>query len=951
MATDIFVGNVAVGVVPDARGWNQKLRAELVPSASAVGDEIGSNISRGITDKMGEAGTKAGGAFEDTFRKRVKAALDSLPKDATGPIAELRAKLQTLYDSDIIDGDKAVKELIKVDTALKDVSKNAKDIRLSFDTKEARAQLALLRNDIGRSGSGAGGGGGILGGISGVFGGGGAAAAQAPGAAAPAAGGIASVMSNPYAIAGAVTAGLAALPFVAQIAAGGIVAALGGALLGVGVIGAIMTGKLTNQFNTFKASAKSDLENIGQSFVPVLQSILRTAQGVLKYLTPVFKAAAATIAGPFQIFANTVLKAFMQPAVKKSIQDIADAFSSVMKAFTPDIPGIMQSLAEAISRVAKAVAANPKAFADFLNFIFQLIIMVIDAIAWLTRFANYIEQRFIPAIQHLVNVWIGVGHDIEHYWDMTWNNTIGRTERGLHDIAVLFDNSRHQLAASTNQTGRDIVNVWNSIWNNTVGRAIRGGKDVVHAAEYVKHILDVWHSVDSPSRRIWDGMWSFFVSQPINDGKTIVRTVTKMVQDIISLLHFLQNIASTVWNQIWNDTVGQAIRGYQRLLPVFRTIGNMVSSTWHAIASVSSAIWNQIWSNTIGQAIRGVQSLTGVFNTIRGRVVGALSSAGSWLVGIGNSIIQGLLHGISSAMAGVGGWIKGNVVDPIIASVKHWFGITSPATVMMPVGENVIKGIVHGMLTSGANLGPLVSKIFGGWPQALGSLVSKSIVDVTKLPAKALSALGSVASKLGGFFAKLFGGGGSGGVSQWTGMVMQALALNRLPMSLTGQVLHQMQTESGGNVNAINLTDINAQMGDPSRGLMQVIGSTFAAYHVPGTSGNIYDPLANIAAAINYAAHVYGPSLMRGGMGMGSGHGYDSGGWLPPGVTMAVNSTRYPELVLSQEDLRQAALNGGATYHAHFDGLTGAAIESHVRTAFQAMSLTQGNMQRQGRRR
>ena len=103
-----------------------------------------------------------------------------------------------------------------------------------------------------------------------------------------------------------------------------------------------------------------------------------------------------------------------------------------------------------------------------------------------------------------------------------------------------------------------------------------------------------------------------------------------------------------------------------------------------------------------------------------------------------------------------------------------------------------------------------------------------------------------------------------------------------LPSSLEGRILYQMQTESGGNPNAINLWDSNAAAGDPSRGLMQVIGSTFAAYHVPGTSNNIYDPLANIAAAINYASHVYGPGLGA----LGSGHGYAAGGPTSAGWAM-----------------------------------------------------------------
>jgi SLT domain-containing protein len=266
---------------------------------------------------------------------------------------------------------------------------------------------------------------------------------------------------------------------------------------------------------------------------------------------------------------------------------------------------------------------------------------------------------------------------------------------------------------------------------------------------------------------------------------------------------------------------------------------------------------------------------------------------------------------------------------------------------MVAVGKNVTAGLLHGIFSTG-NLASFVKTTFGGWPQALGSLVSKSLVDVAKLPAKALKALGGVAGKIGGFISHLFGGKVSGGVSQWTGLVLQALSMLGLSSSLAPQVLYQMQTESGGNPNAINNTDINAQMGDPSRGLLQTIGSTFATYHVAGTSNNIYDPLANIAAAINYARARYGPTLISGGMGMGSGHGYDTGGWLPPGATMAYNGTGRPELVLTADQAAKAM--GGTQYHAHFDGLTGQAIESHVMTAFRTMSLTQGSLQRQGRR-
>jgi hypothetical protein len=78
-----------------------------------------------------------------------------------------------------------------------------------------------------------------------------------------------------------------------------------------------------------------------------------------------------------------------------------------------------------------------------------------------------------------------------------------------------------------------------------------------------------------------------------------------------------------------------------------------------------------------------------------------------------------------------------------------------------------------------------------------------------------------------------------------------------IPGSYNG-LYRNIMRESSGNPNAINGWDINAINGVPSKGLLQVIPPTFNAYHVSGTSWNIYDPIANITAAANYAADKYG---------------------------------------------------------------------------------------------
>jgi hypothetical protein len=91
----------------------------------------------------------------------------------------------------------------------------------------------------------------------------------------------------------------------------------------------------------------------------------------------------------------------------------------------------------------------------------------------------------------------------------------------------------------------------------------------------------------------------------------------------------------------------------------------------------------------------------------------------------------------------------------------------------------------------------------------------------------------------------------------WIHQALYVMGQHGIPGSYGG-IQRNIMRESGGNPAAINLYDSNAAAGIPSKGLMQVIDPTFRAYHVDGTSGDIYDPVANITAACNYAAHRYG---------------------------------------------------------------------------------------------
>ncbi|MFE0648645.1 transglycosylase SLT domain-containing protein [Streptomyces sp. NPDC059534] len=91
----------------------------------------------------------------------------------------------------------------------------------------------------------------------------------------------------------------------------------------------------------------------------------------------------------------------------------------------------------------------------------------------------------------------------------------------------------------------------------------------------------------------------------------------------------------------------------------------------------------------------------------------------------------------------------------------------------------------------------------------------------------------------------------------WIRESLAIMAQQGIPGSYDG-IHRNVMRESSGNPQAINLWDSNAVAGTPSKGLLQVIEPTFLAYHVPGTSMDLFDPVANITAACNYAADRYG---------------------------------------------------------------------------------------------
>ncbi|MFE5290213.1 transglycosylase SLT domain-containing protein [Nocardia sp. NPDC056611] len=178
--------------------------------------------------------------------------------------------------------------------------------------------------------------------------------------------------------------------------------------------------------------------------------------------------------------------------------------------------------------------------------------------------------------------------------------------------------------------------------------------------------------------------------------------------------------------------------------------------------------------------------------------------------------------------------------------------------------------------------------LFGG---VLPTDFGKTVTDA------AVTAVQQLAGAVGGPVNYL----ASAGTEQWRSLVEKVLREKGLPLSETNRVLMQMGTESSGNPRAINLWDRNALAGTPSKGLMQLIDSTFRAYADAGYDKDIYDPESNIRASINYALKdpKYGSLAAA-----YQGHGYDNGGWLQDGG-IGWNKSGEPEPVFTGDQWRK----------------------------------------------
>ena len=503
-----------------------------------------------------------------------------------------------------------------------------------------------------------------------------------------------------------------------------------------------------------------------------------------------------------------------------------------------------------------------------------------------SKAASTISENFQPVMEFITD---DILPDLRNGWDKlkkilepfgNFLNTV------FTDVWQKFINPALEYLGDTILP--DVISTFKNLWKNVLvplGNLI--GDIFTPVVEFVSYILEkLWKNVVSPLAESLKGPLTTafnFVYSVLNS------TVIPIVNTVIDVFQFLwDKILSPLINFL-RDTFG----------PIFEKVFDGISKLIDNLGDKFEMLIDGI-NKALGLLKKAVNGIIDGINWVSNKL-GLGDVLGHWE---GIQLAKGT-NGLPQDTIAMVNDQKGPTYRELILPPSGKPFIPSGRNVTLPLqkGTKVMPAEQTKRLLNMAKIpkfeGGIGDFFSGAWekvkdiagsiwdymqnPEKLLQIAINKFVDITGLVDPWISIAGGIVNKVfssavdfvKGLFDKAVPEvdyNPSAGVEQWRPIAKKALEMTgQYSEANLNRLLMQMQTESGGNPNAINNWDINAINGTPSKGLMQVIDPTFQSYKMPGYD-DIWDPLSNILASIRYTISRYG-SLSRGWQG----HGYAEG--------------------------------------------------------------------------
>ena len=589
----------------------------------------------------------------------------------------------------------------------------------------------------------------------------------------------------------------------------GLLDVVGGLLPVIGRVAAVLAAGLAPAFTVMAGAVKmlepvlSVVGKIFAEFAGAVISDLASALGGLAQLVadlaPSFKILSQVLGQVFSTLENTGVFAILGDAIERLAQPLANVVNTLVKGLAPAIPPIVSVVGQLsgvlVTLISAGLGVMLNVLAKVISFLSPVLPLILEVVA-------------------AVKLW--------------------SIAQGLLDIAITANPIGLIVLAIAALIGAvvELVTHWKTVWG-----------EVKSIAE------DAWHF-------IWDGFGKFLLPL-LGPVGLIALGAIELAQHWSAICGAIKDAAAALYQYLWSDFGQKIYAFFTQTIP-------------HWMDVLSSDIDN-IWNNIVS-----------FFHQMPGRIINALMGLGSSLYSFASNAVQEFLNGAEAIGKKVISWFEG-FGKGILGVVKKVLGVFSPSSEFRSIGESLIQGLLHG-LQSGV---PAVK----GTVTALGTSV--------------------------------------------VGWIQQAMKATGTPLSWLAGMEKLVGFESGGNPNAINPQTAGSS-GEHAEGIAQTIPSTFAAYSL---GGSIFNPVADLIASMRYIKANYGSVYNIPGILSGVYGGYDSGGWLPPGATLAFNQTRGPEAVLTPSQ-SQAFIDVGEAARLFSRGMGGLGSSSLMRDVY--LTLPEG---------
>ncbi|MGZ4531930.1 MAG: transglycosylase SLT domain-containing protein [Mycobacteriaceae bacterium] len=456
--------------------------------------------------------------------------------------------------------------------------------------------------------------------------------------------------------------------------------------------------------------------------------------------------------------------------------------------------------------------------------------------------------------------------------------------------------------------------------NSSHGLSLEGDHLAVIVGTKLRDAWKVLQPIVTGFRDIIKDLWSWFKEKLLPAimayENTVLPALMSLVKSVTKTMHDHRDIIDAVrtafkflgdfLTTILIPLLGAIVHDLLDLLgPAFRLVATIIGSILipalkflltiavNVLGGIIDAAAKAFgWVPVIGKQLRdGAKhfdkfrdDVNSAFNGINSKTVSVGVNFRSTTLANGNVKVVG-----GTQLKALGGRIIGpgtGTSDSIPAMLSNGEHVLTAREVAAAGGHSVIESFRKSLVRGYANG---------------GVVVDPRLPSAAQINSATSSSVQGLANRMGSSLLGLMGGSGGGGAQQWAALGAQVLQMLGRPLTELGALLRRINFESGGNPNAINLTDSNAKAGHPSQGLMQVIAGTFARYAGPFAGMGLTNPFANVYAGANYAVHAYGSvaaidPLVR-------PMGYDTGGLLGPGMT-GRNYGKMPERVLSGQQTK-----------------------------------------------